>query len=171
MYNPPVQLPEDEATLLRSLSSDLPRLRARVRTLRARGWTLASIGLPLRARRSTVRSWELHPAPSPPAASSHLPPPPDPPLLLAHSPHPSPHPVPSPDQQLRIQALAPLARRARAGTPPSSNLARARDELNSLVLRLYDEGVPISTLAQLAGVTYRAMSVRVRTAAQLIRPT
>lgn len=168
MYNPLVRLPRDEQDLLVSLSSNLPVLRHRVRALRARGWTLQSIGEPLQARRSTVRSWEFHPSPSSPL---HLPPPPDPPPpsrspSTTHSSPTHSHPTPSPADAARIALLAPRARRARAGTPASSPLALARDELNSLVLSLYNDGVPISTLAHLAGVTYRAMSVRVRNAQQ-----
>jgi len=158
-----VILPQDEQLLLRKLSPDLPALRARVRALRARGWTLESIGTPLGARRSTVRSWEFH---SHAVPDPHLPPPPSPPPpTSAHPPPPYPPTIPAPTatQAERIRALAPKARRARAGTPPSSSLAQARDELNELVTTLYNQGVPISHLAHLAGVTYRAMSVRIRT--------
>lgn len=166
MYYHFVKLPAPEAELLRSLSPDLPALRARVSSLRARGWTLAAIGAPLGANRSTVRSWEHHPHAIP---NPDLPPPPDPdppPLPpRIYTSHPSSpahtHPLPTPDQAARVTHLAPLARRARAGTPPSSNLARARDELNALVLDLHLQGVPTSYLADLAGVTYRAMSVRI----------
>lgn len=170
MYSLLVELPPEEQQLLRDLSPDLPALRARVRALRARGWTLQSIGEPLGARRSTVRSWELHPRPDPPN-SPLLPSPPDPPTLPPRPPHTSsptsfPPNSPSPRDSLRIQQLAPVARRARAGTPPSSRLFQARHELNQLVLSLYNSGVPVSTLAGLAGVTYRAMSVRIKTAAE-----
>lgn len=163
-----MELPPEEQTILRYLSPNLPQLRARVRALRARGWTLQAIGAPLAARRSTVRSWEMHPRADLP--DPILPSPPDPPSLPPR-PIPTIHtnrPVHSPTahQAERIRTLAPIARRARAGTPLSSRLAQARAELNELVLTLYNQGVPVSALAELAGVTYRAMSVRIKNAAE-----
>src|SRR5688572_33258205 len=56
-------LPTDEAARLVALReagpSQLPALRGRVKALREAGWSLAAIGAPLGANRSTTRMWEL----------------------------------------------------------------------------------------------------------------
>jgi hypothetical protein len=161
------ELPPDVARRLRDHRHDLPALRGYVRLLREAGWTLEAIGVPLDAPRSTVSSWERHPhhvpllnfpvPPSPPSRSS--------PRYAPVSPPPNLHtralPVDvPPDDAARIADLAPLARRCRGGTPPTSPLRAAADELDALVLRHRDRGVPVQRLADLAGVTYRAMKVR-----------
>lgn len=161
-------LPPSEQEYLVTLRDDLPALRARVRALRAQGWTLASIGAPLEARRSTVRSWERHPAPSQDSQLSASPPLPSPPLLRptpSHASSRSPHvralrpDVPIPDQ-LQISSLAPLARKVRGGTPPNSPYREAKAELNTLLAKYYARGVPVQRLADITGVSYRAMKVR-----------
>lgn len=172
-------LPHSEAQFLQSLhtSAKMPALRYRTRQLREAGWTLASIGAPLGAPRSTVRSWENHPdaATFRPEFSNHppLPTPPgirpapfmSPPSAHTHTPKQKPRvralPVDVPeDDQRRIAQLAPLARRVRGGTPPSSPYRQARHELNELLAHYADRNVPVQRLAELAGVTYRAMKVR-----------
>lgn len=154
-----MELPDPERELLASLRGDLPALRARVRALRAARWTLESIGRSLGAPRSTVRSWQLHPSPGPDLT--------DPvPLPPSSRPLPSTAPtralapdVPAPDAAL-IARLSPLARRVRGGTPPSSPAREAAAQLNALVRHHHARGVPTQRLATLAGVSYRAMRVR-----------
>lgn len=164
------QLPEPECLYLRSLSSDLPALRHRVSSLRANGWTLRAIGEAFSppVRRSTVRSWETHPASSP--SSSPAPPLPAPPSVRpspslpapAHAPQTRALPIDPPlAVQERIRALAPLARRVRGGTPPASPFRQAKDELDALVAAAHARGTPVQRLAEIAGVSYRAMKVRI----------
>lgn len=167
MAQPP--LPADEQEHLRSVRDDLTILRQRVRLLRAAGWTLRAIGEPLSAPRSTVRSWELAPTPPSPALSAR--PVPRPPGTRPAPPSPGTHPVRAirPDvpagDALRIQQLALLARKVRGGTPASSPYRAAKAEL-ALILSLYrDRGVSVQRLATLAGVSYRAMKVRLDDAA------
>lgn len=154
----------------------MPCLRIRTRQLRDAGWTLSAIGEPLGAPRSTVRSWENHPdakksfeevscgnlmqtiePPHPPGIR------PAPFISEDHHHRPKvrslPIDVPEHDQ-LRIQRLAPLARRVRGGTPKDSPYRAAKQELNDLLLAYHERNVPVQRLADLAGVTYRAMKVR-----------
>jgi hypothetical protein len=165
----------------------MPGLRARTLALRNAGWTLAAIGEPLGAPRSTVRSWEHHPdsmrKPSPDNEQPLPTPPgirPDPFMSedprtshthrhTHHSTHGSRVPTPRvralsldvpEDDQARIAHLAPLARRVRGGTPLSSPYRQAKRELNDLLRYYADRKVPVQRLAELAGVTYRAMKVR-----------
>lgn len=183
-------LPPAEAQYLQSLHSanDMRALRVRTRCLRDAGWTLASIGAPVNAPRSTVRSWENHPdAQDLKHIAENQPPLPTPPGLRPapsfseDSDHHAAKPrvralaidVPQADQD-RIRQLAPLARRVRGGTPPSSPYRQAKHDLNTLLLMYADRGVPVQRLATLAGVTYRAMKVRLeehrKETAPLTRP-
>jgi hypothetical protein len=174
-------LPQAEAQYLQSLhtTNDMPALRSRTRALREAGWTLRAIGEPLGAPRSTVRSWENHPDAEKPHSTilDNQPPLPTPPgirpapFISSSSSNSHAHTaayakvralpldVPEHDQQ-RIAQLAPLARRVRGGTPPSSPYRQAKQELNDLLAYYADRRVPVQRLAELAGVTYRAMKVR-----------
>lgn len=163
------QLPRSEADYLVALRNqrDLPNLRRRVAALRQHGWTLRAIGAPLHANRATVRSWETHPDAQSASSSPSSPPLPAPPNLrpapLATTPlriRALTPDVPLADQA-RIRNLAPLARKVRGGTPPSSPASQAKQQLDELVSSYASRGVPIQRLAELAGVSYRAMSVRI----------
>jgi hypothetical protein len=166
-------LPQTEQDYLRLIRDDLPALRSRVQSLREQGWTLNAIGSPLEARRSTVRSWEHHPDTAPSdAAAPPIPPLPSPPNLRPAPPLSSSVPttiralrpdVPAPDQD-RIRQLAPLARKVRGGTPPNSPFRDAKAQLDALLLQYHARGVSVQRLADLAGVSYRAMKVRLDTA-------
>lgn len=143
-------------------------LHARVRALYEAGWSLSSIGdafSPPRAR-TTVRSWvnaytgsveDLPLVPAPP------------PISVSRS-----QPVPSSTRAIapgipeyaraRIAELAPIARRYRSRTNPNSPIGQAHTDLTALCASLHAQGVPIRALASAAGVTYRAMALRVRSA-------
>lgn len=69
------------------------------------------------------------------------------------------------DDQARIANLAPLARRVRGGTPVDSPYRDAKRELNALLAHYDERGVPTQRLAELAGVSYRAIRVRLDEAA------
>lgn len=167
-----LSLPDDERLLLNSLRFDLPLLRARTQSLRAAGWTLTSIGQSFSppVGRSTVHSWAAPLNPLGPADLPRLlalPPVPEPPLRTTPSLPPSPSlpvralspDVPA-DDAARIAHLAPQARRVRHTTPLTSPLRAASAELDTLLLRYRDLGVPVARLASLAGVTYRALALR-----------
>lgn len=161
-------LPQSEADLLRNMRHNLDSLRCRVKMLRVAGWTLRAIGTPLGARRSTVRVWEMHAEPQR-GCEQFLENPVPVPANLRPAPHsttkrsPSVRAlrpdVPSSDADV-ISRLAPLARKVRGGTPPDSPSRQAKAEFDKLVYRYYLRGVPVQRLASLAGVTYRAMKVR-----------
>jgi hypothetical protein len=151
------QLPADEAGILNALWDD--ELYTRVRSLYEAGWTLQAIGnafSPPRTR-STVRFW----------------------VNRRHSPEPLKQILPLPKYKargyvsrrpkspgidsvtlLRIQEISPLARRYRAKMSPSSEEARANDELTSVCVSLINDNVTVRELAAAAGVTYRAMARR-----------
>lgn len=153
-----MQLPTQEASLLRSLP--LPERRGRARQLREVGWTFASIGAPLSAPRSTARAWATHPCFTPTLQPVPLPPPPRVRRSLS-----SRAPLSS-DAAREISLLAPVASTFRALSSPTSPAARARARLDQLVSHHHSRGVPTSQLARAARVSYRAMYVRVQRAAR-----
>jgi transposase-like protein len=65
------------------------------------------------------------------------------------------------DMVAHIGQLAELSKRYRSKTPSSSPLAQANRELTEIALDLYHRGVPAASIAQAAGVTYRAMARRI----------
>lgn len=178
-------LPSEEISLLCELSATAQRARAR--QLYNAGWSLSAIGEALSPprSRSTVRSWvqtatpthtiSLPSPPSPSAASSST-------LGTAEKVNSAAAPVPSPERPRRrqrraydpknptvpendaqrIRELAPLARRYRARANPDGAYAVANEELSQLCCSLYDQGSPIRELAEIAGVTYKAMERRVQ---------
>lgn len=156
-------LPTSEREVLAALSGD--GLHARVRALYEAGWSLSSIGdafSPPRAR-TTVRSWIN--ACTAPAEELPLVPAPPPSLPASSQPVPSRARALAPGipehARQRIAALAPVARRFRARTNPNSPIGQAHAELTALCQELHSHGVPIRALALAAGVTYRAMALRV----------
>lgn len=145
-------LPQSEAEYLLSLSSTA--LKARCYNLYESGWTLSAIGAPLNKPRSTVRSWVT----SGPYPRQDTPIPED----RTYIPKKPANPGISEADQLRIQQLAPLARRYRAKLPETHASTLANQELTDLCFTLHNQGVPLQDLADVAGVTYRAMYRRVR---------
>lgn len=151
-------LPKQERDLITSLSREA--LWFRVQELVAVGWSYQSIANafnPVKTR-STVRSWavkKLRPQESLGAV-------PHPPIKVPRLRRIRPKsPGISHDEQLRIARLSPLARRYRSRTAPSSASYNANHELSRIAKSLYLEGVTVSELARVSGVTYRAMKRRV----------
>jgi hypothetical protein len=157
-------LPLEEAAHLNSLSKD--SLITRVHELYHQGWTLQAIGdalIPPRPR-STVRSWllrftspterDLTDAPIPaPTYKTH----PD-----GYQKRRPVSPGILPDELELIQSIAPLARTYRAKMSVNSSARVANDQLTAICIRLNLSGVSVRELAQAAGVTYRAMSKRLK---------
>lgn len=145
-------LPKSEAEHLLSLTST--ELKARCYNLYEAGWTLAAIGAPLNKPRSTVRSWVM----SGPYPQQDTPTPEDRSYIPKKPANPGIRPV----DQNRIQQLAPLARRYRAKLADNHAATLANRELTDICVTLHKQGVPLQDLADVAGVTYRAMYRRVR---------
>jgi hypothetical protein len=158
-------LPSDEARLLASLVTKPASLHVRVRDLHAAGWTLQAIGnafSPPR-RRSTILSWVNRP----PSAA----------ILLGFAPVPRPSrstPVRprrrtflTPAQQQELLTLSLLARRYRAGSPPSSASAIANDTLTAVIVLHFAKGVRVADIARAAGVTHRAITRRLEKGTRL----
>ena len=156
-------LPQDEQDLLRKLRNDgdLPLLRARVALLRDAGWTLAAIGAPLEANRSTTRMWEY-------AATSD-----DATKAKAIAPVPECERTPRgarvirmypdvpPSKREELRSLADQARNVRGWTPNDAPSRQAADELGKRLVAYDKKGVPLKRLAEHMGVTHRAVAARI----------
>jgi hypothetical protein len=153
-------LPQSEAELILSLSEE--ELYSRLNDLYLAGWTLQSIGnvfTPTRVR-STVRSWVLRGQETSLRVDEPLP---VPKLKTLPRGYVSRRPVSpgiSAEDALRLQELAPVARRYRSGMMQNTSVSLANDEMTRICLRLAAENVTVRELAAAAGVTYRAMSRR-----------
>lgn len=147
-------LPEDEALFLQSLTG--MQLRSRCQHLYQAGWTLSAIGSPINRPRSTVRVWVTETPNSP--AIRPIPTPIN--KEYVHKKPPSPG-IPE-DIQSRIAQLAPIARSYRSTYTPSHPATKANKELTDICRQYNELGVPIQELANLAGVTYRAMYRRIK---------
>jgi len=156
-------LPSTEASRLVALReagpSQLPALRGRVKALREAGWSLATIGAPLGANRSTTRMWELgaktedvttaleNPVPAGPVKSATM-------KYVRLYPD-----VPASDRADLVK-LADSARRVRGWTPVDSVARKDAQELEHR-LEKYDKiGVPKKRIAEHLGVTHRAVAAR-----------
>lgn len=156
-------LPEDEAQRLVALReagpSQLPALRGRVKALREAGWSLAAIGLPLGANRSTTRMWELGAKTEDVTTASETPVPPAPaknPAIKLVRLYPD---VPAAERQELIR-LADSARRVRGWTPADSEARKDAVELERRLEIYHKRGVPLKRIAEHLGVTHRAIAAR-----------
>lgn len=157
------RLPDDEVRFLATLTQDA--LPARLRQLWLAGWSLNTIATSLRPQRpkSTIHFWvqnapnieQTRTLPLPPKKSPQSSAPLDSALRMRSI---------SPEVPLEliphIRQLAELSKRYRSKTPASSPLAAANRELTEISLDLYRRGVPAASIADAAGVTYRAMARR-----------
>lgn len=158
------KLPDDEVRFISAMSPEL--IPGRLRALWNAGWSLGVIAKSLKPARpkSTVHFWvknasdqeQTRTIPSPPAKSlTSSAPLSSAPRMRSISPE-----VPL-DMVSHIRQLAELSKRYRSKTPSSSPLAQANRELTEIALDLYHRGVPAASIAQAAGVTYRAMARRI----------
>lgn len=157
-------LPADEVAYLASLPRE--EMESRLRALWENGWSLASLGDSVQPQRpkTTIHFWVKRAATTPQSRILPTPPPKSlttsvpvksAPRLRSISPG-----VPS-DIRDRIRELSILARRYRAKTPPNSPIALANDELTAIARTLSSMGVPTQAIADVAGVSYRAMARRI----------
>lgn len=152
-----VTLPEDEgALLLRLRESDRRRFLIRVRALVDSGWPLRAVGEPLNAGRSTVRSWKMAAAEAHASDLEELPPVPGRSRLRVVRLRPD---VPE-EERDHLVDLAQLARSVNRWTPEDATERKASHELNELLAKYVERGVPVRTLANRLGVTYRAVVAR-----------
>jgi hypothetical protein len=151
-------LPDDEARLLASLVTKPGTLHCRVRDLHLAGWTLQAIGnafSPPR-RRSTILSWVNRPATS--ATLMNFPPVPRPDRSTPVRPKRRAYLTPA--QSAELLSLSLLARKYRAGSPPSSPSAIANDTLTAVIVSHFARGVRVADIARAAHVTHRAIARR-----------
>jgi hypothetical protein len=152
-----VQLPEDEGALLRSLRETDRRLfLIRVRALIDAGWPLRAVGEPFNTGRSTVRAWKLAATEATNKDLEALPSVPTRSRLKVVRLRPD---VPEEERDHLVE-LAQQARSVNRWTPPTAPERRASQELNELLQLYVNRGVPIRTLADRLGVTYRAVVAR-----------
>ena len=149
-------LPKGEQELLASLEGT--ELKLRCRSLYNAGWTLSAIGDPIDKQRSTIRFWINNVPDVPTKVVITVPTPED----KRYIPKKPASPGVTPAQKETIQSLAPLARRYRAKLSTNHPSTLANEELTELCTHLHNSGVPLQELADVAGVTYRAMYRRVR---------
>lgn len=164
------KLPEDEVRFLSALPEKL--LKERVKALWDAGWSLAVIANSLKPSKpkSTVHFWVQNTSaveqrrlvpPIPPKSLKVTAPILDSPITRSISPS-----VPL-ELRPRIRQLADLSKRYRAKTSPDSPLAQANIELTKIALDLYSRGIPAASIAESAGVSYRAMARRISNANNL----
>jgi hypothetical protein len=156
-------LPQAEADILNAL--DPLQQQTRASELYHAGWTLRAIGeamLPPRTR-SAMRSF-IQALPSSPVLPTTAPLPavtsPEFVTPEEYIPKKAPSPGIPPNDLTNIKTLAPLARKYRSNHHPDHPVSQANQGLTLICKALYADGVPISELAEAAGVTYRAMARR-----------
>jgi hypothetical protein len=152
-----VSLPPEEGELLRQLrDTDRPHFLVRVRALVDAGWPLRAVGEPFGAGRSTVRSWKMSASDSARVDMADLPPVPARTKLKVVRMRPD---VPE-EERAHLVELSQAARNVNRWTPQDAPERKASQELNELLQRYVDRGVPVRTLANRLGVTYRAVVAR-----------
>ncbi len=152
-----VKLPPEEGALLRRLRETNRHLfLIRVRTLVDTGWPLRAVGEPLGTGRSTVRAWKVAAGEATNKDLEDLPDIPTRSKLKVIRLRPD---VPEEERPYLIE-LAQQARSVNRWTPQDAPERRASQELNELLRKYADRGVPVRTLADRLGVTYRAVVAR-----------
>lgn len=155
------QLPPHEVEFLNTLKGE-QRIE-RVAALFNAGWSLQTIGDSLQPRhpRSTVRSWVLRSS----GQNTIDAPIPTPRLKTPEGGYERRRPespgIPQGDLET-IRQLSPLARTYRSRMASTSAAAVANSRLTDICKKLYENNVSIRELAEVAGVTYRAMYKRIK---------
>lgn len=170
MSRPTQELPEREAKVLRELreagANALPALRARVSLLRDAGWSLAAVGAPLGANRSTTRMWQTSAKPEDVkrCVKQYGKPDAAPPRRSAAKVVRLYPDVPEADRA-KLVKLAESARRVRGWTPQDAQERKDADSFEKLLRKYHeDRGVPMKRLAEHIGVTHRAIAARLERA-------
>jgi len=162
------ELPEAEAQKLLELrasgTSALPQLRARVAALREAGWSLAAVGTPLGANRSTTRMWQMSAKPEDVAATVKAQPPTPAPVRATHMRVIRLYPdVPAAERQELVR-LAESARKIRGWTEANAKERKDAAEFEKRIRTYNTRGVPLKKIAEHIGVTHRAVAARLERA-------
>ena len=162
-------LPDSEIEFLFSLPTHLRN--SRLAALHDVGWSLALLARSIGKAKTTVYFWVVNAIPDSDPTQIALPIPPQSPISSISGQSSvqirSISPKVPPDLRIRLRELSRLARRYRARTPPSSNIAQANRDLTTLAVNLHTRGVPIANIAFYAEVSYRAMARRVASAQKI----
>lgn len=163
---PTQQLPEGEAAKLTKLReagpNALPKLRARVAALRDAGWSLAAVGAPLNANRSTTRMWQLSAKPEDVTAIVKE--------LGVCTPAPVKRgsvkvvrlfPDVPEDEREELCVLAEQARMVRGHTPENAPARIAARKFEKKLREYKKRGVPVKRMAEIIGITHHAVSARI----------
>lgn len=155
-----MHLPPEEVTVLRYLrGSNYEMFKARMRDLRARGWTYASMSEPFGSPRATAQAWctrALSTSEIPEADDVPSPPRKDPGAYRIANIRPKvPH-----ESAERLRSLSQTARKVRGWTDEDAPERTAAVELEDEIARLSDAGVSYADIARAMGVTYRAVAAR-----------
>lgn len=162
-------LPEDAATLLQKFrAEDKAEFHAFLLALREKKWPYRAIGDVFGVTRAAVRSWYVQAASDPfnfsraEAMLDGEDVPSLPPNTRGSTARPKKLvPEVSPEDQEKIQDLTAQARVVKRWTPENSPARAAAFELETLLHHHAGRGVPVSRLAQYAGVTRRAVAQRI----------
>lgn len=166
MSRPTQQLPESEAVKLVKLReagpNALPKLRARVAVLRDAGWSLAAVGAPLNANRSTTRMWQTSAKPDDVAASiKELGACAQAPVRRGASKVVRLFPDVPENEREELAALATQARLVRGHTPEDAPARVAAQEFEKRIRAHKERGVPVKRMAEIVGITHRAIAARI----------
>lgn len=165
MSRPTLELPADEAKRLKGLReagpSALPKLRARVSVLRDAGWSLAAVGTPLGANRSTTRMWQLGADPKDVKASIQefgkpvLAPPRRSSVKVIRM-----YPDVPESERAELVRLAESVRKIRGWTPANSQERKDAEKFEKLLRNYKQRGVPVKRMAEHIGITHHAVAAR-----------
>ena len=169
-------LPQDEREFLAALASspDPDALKLRLVVLFSAGWSLTALGEALTPKRprATVHYWVRTTPTSPLSDTNH-------PAVARPAPaptYPSSTAISSLTPSASVRSISPSvpeqfvtllprlaleARRYRARMSPSSRFATANRQFTEICKELHAMGVPSQKIAQVAGVSYRAIARRV----------
>lgn len=129
-------------------------LNGYIRELHRKGWSHASIAVPLGMTREAVRLRELRPA----ASAAHLS---TPSVPVVAKPVRPPKPSVSAAQRIRLRELHALARQVNGSTAADDPRRDASIELSELIAEIHlTDGVLLGRIAEALGVTYLAVKAR-----------
>lgn len=133
-------------------------LRVRVRDLFSAGWPLRAIqeALPIKRSRATLHEWATR------TTSDSLSTPTPAPKERDVAPKRVQSPGVSDVDSRQIRVLAQSARQYRSRHPENHPYARANRDLTEIVTALYEQGVRIQEIADVACVSYRAIYKRIK---------
>jgi hypothetical protein len=157
-----MMLPAEEAERLRSLrEEDFEKFKARIRDLRAKGWTYSSLALPFLSPRATAQVWDRRAASTDVIpVSDDVPSPPEISRKKKREVYTFMRPEVPDAEAARLAELSSQVRVIRGWTPQDHPARAAAVELEDLIAELSERGVSYASIARAMGVTYRAVAAR-----------